>query len=170
MKTLYFISGTMGVGKTTACQILKELLEESVFLDGDWCWDMHPFVVTEETKKMVLDNICHVLNNFLHCSQYQSVIFCWVMQEQAIIDEILKRLDTKEWNICSISLVCGEKELRQRLQAEVEAGRRDADCIDRSLKRLPMYDKLDTVKVDVSCISPQQAAQAIRHLGEKNSS
>ena len=42
----------MGVGKTTVCQKLKRLLQNSVFLDGDWCWDMDPFVVTEETKAM----------------------------------------------------------------------------------------------------------------------
>ena len=44
-KHLYLIGGTMGVGKTTTCRILKEKLDRSVFLDGDWCWDMHPFTV-----------------------------------------------------------------------------------------------------------------------------
>lgn len=61
MKTIYLIGGTMGVGKTTVCQHLKIKLNNSVFLDGDWCWDAHPFQVTEETKKMVLHNICFCL-------------------------------------------------------------------------------------------------------------
>ncbi len=60
----------MGVGKTTSCRILKTKLPFSVFLDGDWCWDSHPFVVTEETKRMVVDNICYLLNNFIKCSAY----------------------------------------------------------------------------------------------------
>ena len=64
MKKLYLIGGTMGVGKTTVCQKLKSELNNSVFLDGDWCWDASPFRVTEETKAMVTDNICHLLNNF----------------------------------------------------------------------------------------------------------
>ena len=64
MKKLYLIGGTMGVGKTAACQALKRLLPGSVFLDGDWCWDADPFVVNDETKAMVEDNICHLLNNF----------------------------------------------------------------------------------------------------------
>ena len=59
LKTLYIIGGTMGVGKTTTCQHLKKILPESVFLDGDWCWDSHPFQVTEETRHMVMDNICY---------------------------------------------------------------------------------------------------------------
>ena len=54
MRTLYLIGGPMGVGKTTVCQIMKRRLPRAAFLDGDWCWDMDPFVVTEETKAMVL--------------------------------------------------------------------------------------------------------------------
>lgn len=50
MKNIFLIGGTMGVGKTTTCRFLKEKLHNSVFLDGDWCWDMNPFQVTEETK------------------------------------------------------------------------------------------------------------------------
>ena len=72
MKTLYLIGGTMGVGKTTVSQQLKQDLPNSVFLDGDWCWDASPFQVTEETKAMVTDNICYLLNSFLHCSAYEN--------------------------------------------------------------------------------------------------
>ena len=32
MKKLYLIGGTMGVGKTTTCQILKRKLDKSVVL------------------------------------------------------------------------------------------------------------------------------------------
>ena len=80
-KHLYVIGGTMGAGKTTVCNILKKKLKNSVFLDGDWCWNMEPFQVTEETKAMVMDNITHILNNFLACSAYDHVIFCWVLHE-----------------------------------------------------------------------------------------
>lgn len=87
MKTLYLIGGTMGVGKTTVCKELKKELKNSVFLDGDWCWDADPFQVTEETKAMVLRNICYMLNSFIHCSAYDNVIFCWVMHEQSLLTE-----------------------------------------------------------------------------------
>lgn len=50
MKALYLIGGTMGSGKTTVSQQLKKDLDNSVFLDGDWCWDASPFQVTDETK------------------------------------------------------------------------------------------------------------------------
>lgn len=58
MKHLILVNGTMGVGKTAVCQELKQLLPNCVFLDGDWCWDMSPFVVNDETKAMVMQNIC----------------------------------------------------------------------------------------------------------------
>ena len=148
MKTLYIIGGTMGVGKTTVCQQLKQVLPNSVFLDGDWCWDAHPFQVTEETKAMVTDNICHLLNNFLHCSAYENVIFCWVMHQQAIIDSIVEKLDTENCNVKMISLITDADNLRKRLAADVEHGIRTADVIERSLERIPMYLELDTMKVD----------------------
>lgn len=78
----------MGVGKTTVSQQLKRDLNNSVFLDGDWCWDASPFQVTDETKAMVVRNICYLLNSFIHCSAF------WVMHEQSIIDGIINELDT----------------------------------------------------------------------------
>ena len=103
MKTLYMIGGTMGVGKTTVCQQLKRDLQNSVFLDGDWCWDASPFQVTDETRVMVIDNICYLLNNFLKCSVYENIIFCWVMHEQSIINSIIEKLDTNDKTVAMIA-------------------------------------------------------------------
>ena len=104
MKILYLIGGTMGVGKTVVSQQLKKDLPNSVFLDGDWCWDADPFQVTEETQVMVMSNICYLLNSFLHCTAYENIIFSWVMHEQAIIDSITDRLDTDDCKVIKISL------------------------------------------------------------------
>lgn len=161
MKTLYIIGGTMGVGKTTVCQILKQKLDNAVFLDGDWCWDADPFTVTDETKAMVIDNITHILNNFVHCTAYNNVIFCWVMHEQSIIDTLLARIDTSECEVRKISIVCTEEALRKRLTKDVESGIRKADIIERSAARICLYEKLGTEKLDVSEISPEEAAEII---------
>lgn len=148
MKTLYLIGGTMGVGKTAVSQQLKRDLPNSVFLDGDWCWDASPFQVTEETKAMVMENICYLLNQFLHCSAYDHVIFCWVMHQQSIIESILERLDLSDCQVKSISLLASENTLRNRLQADVDSGIRAADVIERSVARIPLYQELSTIKVD----------------------
>ena len=118
MKRLYLLGGTMGVGKTTVSQQLKQDLPNSVFLDGDWCWDADPFQVTEETKSMVIRNICYLLNSFLHCTAYENIIFCWVMHEQSILDAITNRLDTDNCKVTKISLTADEINLRNRLAAE----------------------------------------------------
>ena len=160
-KTLYLIGGTMGVGKTTVGQILKQRMDRAVFLDGDWCWDADPFQVNEETKKMVTDNICYLLNNFLRCSVYENIIFCWVMHQQEIIDQILSGLHIAGCEVKAISLICTEEALKKRLEKDVRAGLRRADVIERSIGRIALYDALRTVKVDVSEISAGQAAERI---------
>lgn len=164
MKKLYLIGGPMGVGKTSACGYLKQLLPQSVFLDGDWCWDADPFQVTEETKAMVMDNICHLLNNFIRCTAYEHVIFCWVMHEQSIIDNICSRLDKKQCRCIILSLVCSEGELKRRLMKDIESGRRSADVIERSIRRISLYDLLDSVKIDTTQKHAEEVAEIISKL------
>lgn len=114
---------------------------------------------------MVLENICYLLNNFIRCSAYKNIIFCWVMHQQAIIDDILSRLDTASCKVHSISLICSEQALRTRLQKDVTAGIRKEDVIQRSIERISLYEKLNTCKVNVSEITPEQAAYSIIRNG-----
>lgn len=161
MKTLFLIGGPMGVGKTTVCQILKRKLPKCVFLDGDWCWDMHPFSVTPETKEMVLENIRFLLRQFLHCSAFENIVFCWVMHEQEIIDAILDGLELNGYHVRVISLLCEEEELRKRLQKDVNAGLREETVIGRSVARIGLYEKLGAEKIDVSGLTPERTAEKI---------
>ena len=161
---MFIIGGTMGIGKSTVSQILKRKLPNSVFLDGDWCWDSSPFQVTAETKEMVIKNICAVLNNFLKCSAYENIIFCWVMHEQSIIDAIISGLDTANCRVLTVSLLCSEQELTQRLQKDVAAGIRTPDVIERSVQRIPLYQNLDTIKVNTSGKNAAEVAQEIAAL------
>ena len=164
MKTLYLIGCTMGVGKTAVCQQLKVDLPNSVFLDGDWCWDASPFQVTEETKAMVTDNICYLLNNFLCCSAYENIIFCWVMHEQFIIDSIVERLNTENCKVKCISLITDEATLRNRLEADVVSGIRTEDVIERSIARISKYQTLDTIKINTVNKTIKQVADEIIHI------
>jgi len=161
MKTLYLIGGTMGVGKTAVCQQIKRLLNDSVFLDGDWCWDANPFQVTEETKSMVIDNICYLLNNFIHCSAYENIIFGWVMHQQDIIDKLLQKLDTKQCKVKVLSLICDGETLKSRLQKDIDNGIRTADVIDRSVERISLYKELKTIKIDTTTKSIETVAKEI---------
>ena len=164
MKNLIFINGTMGAGKTSVCTELLQMLPKAVFLDGDWCWNMHPFVVTDETKEMVVGNIAHLLGSFLRCSEYQNILFCWVMHEQSIVDSILARVDMSQANYRLFTLTLSESALRERLARDIAAGKRDEDILNRSCARLGLYGRMYGTRIDVSSISARAAALQIADM------
>ena len=62
-----------------------------------------------------MKNICFQLNQFIMCSQYEYIVFCWVMHEQSIIDSILFSLDTNDCFIKSFSLIADKHSLANEL-------------------------------------------------------
>ncbi|MEG2671763.1 MAG: nucleotide kinase, partial [Ruthenibacterium sp.] len=102
------------------------------------------------------------LNQFLKCSQYEYIIFCWVMHEQSIIDSLLSALHTDDCLIKSFSLVADKQSLVKRLKSDIDSGIRTEDVIDRSVSRINHYNALNTEKIDVSNITPSQAAALIK--------
>ena len=161
MKNIIFINGTMGVGKTSVSKQLNKLLDNSVYLDGDWCWMADPFVVTEETKTMVTDNICHLLNNFISCSEYKNIIFCWVMDFESIYDSIATKLNTDNCKIWRFTICCNPDTLKKRVENDtLQEGRN----FERSVERLPRFDIMDTVKIYNDEMSPQQTAEYIKNI------
>ncbi len=158
MKHVYLIGGPMGIGKSTICNQLNQDLDHSVFLDGDWCWNMDPFIVNQDTKNMVLDNITHCLNNFIHTPGIENIIFCWVMHKQDIIDQIIQKLDTEGVDIHLISLICEKEELIKRMLID----RRDNQTIRKSLRYLELYKDLDTQKIDVTTLDVQKTIDKIK--------
>lgn len=163
MKNLIFIGGTMGVGKTTASKALLKLLPKCAFLDGDWCWYADPFVVNDETKRMVVGNVSYMLTSLLSCSAYENVIFCWVMHLDSIAEEIISmiRCSDDQYVLHKYSLICSDGALRSRLEKDVDRGVREVEVIERSLLRSRCYDMVDTTKIDVSGISAECAAREI---------
>jgi ABC-type iron transport system FetAB ATPase subunit len=161
MKNLIIINGTMGVGKTATCKMLLKLLPNCVLLDGDWCWYADPWTVTDETKIMAEKNMSFLLNNYLDCSIYENIIFCWVLHVENMVDMVCSWVKDKDFISYKFSLVCSESALLSRLQNDIENGERENDILKRSLQRLPNYINMDTIKIDVSDITPKQAAHQI---------
>ena len=139
MKKLIFVNGTMGVGKSAVCNELKKLLAPCAFLDGDWCCDLTPFTVTQETKELVLSNAAHLLRSFLNCTAAENVLFSWVMPRREIVDELLARIGAKT-QFFLFTLTARPDTVRARLEGDVAAGRRTPDVIARALARLPLYE------------------------------
>jgi tRNA uridine 5-carbamoylmethylation protein Kti12 len=91
IKNLIFINGTMGVGKTTTSKELQKMLPNCIFLDGDWCWDMSPFIVTDETQKINQSRIRHFeLIEHIRCEYYKETLFI-VEKIRGIIYRLLLR-------------------------------------------------------------------------------
>ncbi len=138
MKRLIFLNGTMGVGKSAVSQELKKLLAPCAFLDGDWCWDITPFTVTNETKALVLDHAAYLLNSFLACSAVENVLFCWVLPARSVIEQLRARiLHPCEFHL--VTLTASEETLRARLRGDIAAGKRTPDVVARSLAYLEAY-------------------------------
>ena len=166
MKTLYLIGGPAGVGKTSICKVLNKTLENSVHLDGNWCWDMNPLQENDETTAMVMDNICHCLNNFIACSCFENIVFSWEMFRQHTIDSIVAWIDSDDLKIVPVSLICDESVLSQRIWKDVYAGLRTPDAIEKSLAKVPLYNDIRTHKIDISKLSIDEVCKKIIEYGE----
>ena len=161
MKTLLFINGPMEVGKTAVCKALLKRLTPGAYLDGDHCWDMAPFRVTDETRSMVPDNITAVLSRFLACPELDYVIFGWVMHCPEIALGILKRLSLSNVRVFRYTLLCSEQTLRRHIEGDIQSGLRSIDALERSLGYLPLYESQETVKIMTDGLSVQEAAEII---------
>ena len=54
-----------------------------------------------------MGNIAHLLSNFIRCSEYENIIFCWVLYEQAILDDLLGRIDAQNCALYCLSAYSG---------------------------------------------------------------
>ena len=151
----------MGVGKTTVGQYLVEKkLKNAVFLDGDWCWYLNPFIVNEENKVMVRRNICFLLNSFIANSTIENIVFVWVMHQQQIVDDLLKELNGS-FNFYSFSMISSKEALSKRFLIDVKNGVRDLKNLENALDRIDLYKDLNSVKIDVTNLTVEQTAKEI---------
>ena len=84
--------------------------------------------------------------------------------EQSIINSILEKLDTQNCEVKCVSLVADEKTLCERLSMDVERGVRSEDVIERSIARIPMYDTLNTIKIETNEKTVAMIANEIKLL------
>jgi len=157
LKKLIIINGTMGIGKSSTCKELNKRIDRSVWLDGDWCWMMNPWVFNEENKKMVEDNIVFLLKNFLSNSTFEYVIFNWVIHREEIFKLILDELEDYKFQLHKITLICSENALVKRMKEDC----RSAEVIKVSLQRLKAYESMNTIKIDTTNRTIQETVDKI---------
>lgn len=77
------------------------------------------------------------------------------------MNSLLGRLNLTNVDVYKITLSVSKETLTQRLNKAVENGERTSDVLQRSLDRLPLYQEMNTIHIDVSNISPVQVAEKI---------
>jgi len=164
MKKLIIINGTMGVGKSATCKELNKTLDKSVWLDGDWCWMMNPFIVNDENKQMVEDNIIYLIRNFLCNSSFEYIIFNWVIHTEEIFDMILKSINDLEFELFKITLICSEESLENRILKDIKNNLREENNLKKGLERLHLYQNMNTIKIDTSNITIYETINKIKEI------
>lgn len=86
------------------------------------------------------------------------------MHEQGIINSILSRLDTVDCDVKNISLVVDEVNLRNRLMSDISKGGRTIDIVERSVSRIPLYQRLNTIKINTTNKSIKMISDEIMSL------
>lgn len=113
-KKLILISGSPCVGKTAVGEKLFESYDNSAYLDGDWCWCVHPFSVTDSRLRNGDKSMSFVLSNYLE-SDFEYVFFTSVVLTDSQIREgILKGITAKDYEIITFTLTCSEETLKNR--------------------------------------------------------
>ena len=161
MKNLIIINGAAGTGKSTTSKLLLEMLPNSVFLDGDWCWYSSPLKVSDEIITMAMKNMAFVLNNQLHCSAYENVILGWTFHKEDMVENVLSMIDYKDYTLHRFTLTCSENTLISRLQRDIDTGARKNVGWAHAILTRPNFEKLNTTKIITDEITAVQAAYAM---------
>ena len=124
-KKLILISGSPCVGKTAVGERLFESYDNSAYLDGDWCWCVHPFSVSDPRLRNGDKSMSFVLSNYLD-SDFEYVIFTSVVLTDARIrNEILSGITAKDYRVIGFTLTCSEETLKKRHDKRGDRGETD---------------------------------------------
>ncbi len=158
LKQLLIVNGAPGIGKTAVCRELLPRLDRCVWLDGDWCWTAHPWIVTEETRAMAERNMIHLLDGFLACSEYRLVLFSWIFRSDALLVRLLGGLRETGYRLRKFTLTCGEEAYRERL---LTAGRSESE-IETHLATQRACATFEAEPVDTTGRTLEEVAKALR--------
>ena len=113
-KKLILISGSPCVGKTAAGTRLFESFDNSAYLDGDWCWCVHPFSVADSRLRNGDKSMSFILSNYLD-SDFEYVFFTSVvLTDPGIREGILRGITAEDYQVISFTLTCSEETLKKR--------------------------------------------------------
>ena len=85
------------------------------------------------------------------------------MHQEQIVKQILEQVKGLLFQPFVFTLTCSQDTLRDRLTSRMQAeGKTDIPRkVEESVNRLKLYEKMDSTKIDVTDITPLQAADSI---------
>lgn len=111
---LILISGSPCVGKSAVGTRLFESYDNSAYLDGDWCWCVHPFFVADPRLRSGDRSMSFVLSNYLN-SGFEYVFFTSVvLTDPHIRENILNGITAVGYETVGFTLTCSEETLKKR--------------------------------------------------------
>ena len=113
-KKLILISGSPCVGKTTVGTRLFESYDNSAYLDGDWCWCVHPFSATDTRLRNGDKSMSFVLSNYLDSDLGYVFFTSVVLTNPQIRKNILNGITAKDYDVIGFTLTCSEETLKKR--------------------------------------------------------
>ena len=154
------LNGPMGVGKTTVGKLIAEKHPGTAFIDGDWCLDLHPFVGNRETKEMAVDNILHMIGNYMKCSACSMVVLVWLMDDRWVLDRITEGLSALRAEDPYVTLACGRESLIRRWREDRQCEWRTDHWLEISLASLPRFAEMEN-RIDTDGLSAEEIADMI---------
>ena len=154
------LNGPMGVGKTTVCKYIADHYPGTAFIDGDWCLDLHPFVGNRETKSMAVDNILHMIGNYMKCSVCKMIVLVWLMDDPWVLRAITDGLSALQAEVKSVTLVCDRENLIRRWENDHNCEWRTDEWLKVSLASLPAFAAMDNT-MDTAGLSVERIAGRI---------
>ena len=164
-KSVIFLNGPMGVGKTTVGRLIQRSLAGRAFIDGDWCMDLDPFVGNSETRALAADNILHMLAGYNNCSHCRGVVVAWLMDRPEICRALEEGAAKIGLETAWFTLLCTEEALGARWRGDKLCPWRTEENLRASLGLLEVFSRLPGVRVDTSGMTAEQVRDHIfKHL------
>ena len=162
MKSLIFICGPNGVGKTTACWELMHRLEHSACVQPEFCSAYNPFVFNEESIQLNKTIMGDMLASYLQSNLFQYVIWNYGFHghRKSTFDTIMEKLSALpvEFRFIPIIFDCSITEHINRMTTD----RRDAARIQRAIENTrDIYQALDYHRINVTALTVEQTVEEI---------
>jgi len=162
MKKLIFICGASGIGKSTICRALNRTMQQSAFVDSDYCRMINPFEFSDEIKKVVENNMTALLTNYFNCQAVNNVIFHYGFHgpRKQIFDNIITNLLRAGISYQFIPIIF-ECDIEENIRRARKDGRDEARIKYGIEASRDIYNQYNYPRLDITHLSVDEAVNRL---------